>query len=335
MSHGKLREDSSCQNCGNHVEYRYCSYCGQENTETRQRFHYLFTHFIEDFVHYDGSFWTTVRTLFFEPGKVTKEYLSGKRNRWVNPVKLYIFVSFIAFFIMAIFPTKKIDQNKIYADVKTSIETSHQQLDSLRQINELSEEEYQLAKKELANKITLLNNDKVNAKELRRKIDDQAPILKPLGEKYIQLQESNMSASDKERLFKNKILSTIPKGLFIYMPLFAFVLWIFYNKKKWWYFDHGIYTLHYFSVLLLSVTFTTILSRTSDWIDIGIISFFIGCLHFILFVYLIYNFYKGANVLYTGNKYINFAKISITLLINTVIFTILLIGLLIYAFLNM
>ncbi|WP_322971943.1 hypothetical protein [Faecalibacter sp. LW9] len=49
-------------------------------------------------------------------------------------------------------------------------------MDSLRQINELSEEEYQLAKKELANKITLLNNDKMNAKELRRKIDDQAPI---------------------------------------------------------------------------------------------------------------------------------------------------------------
>lgn len=100
-------------------------------------------------------------------------------------------------------------------------------MDSLRQINELSEEEYQLAKKELANKITLLNNDKVNARELRRKIDDQAPILKPLGEKYIQLKESNMSASDKERLFKNKILSTIPKGLFIYLFICLYLLLYF------------------------------------------------------------------------------------------------------------
>lgn len=335
MSHGKLREDSSCQNCGNHVEHHYCSYCGQENTETRQPFHFLFTHFIEDFVHYDGSFWTTIRTLFFEPGKVTKEYLFGKRNRWVNPVKLYIFVSFIAFFVMAIFPTKKIDQNKIYTDVKNNVEITNQQLDSLLLIKELSEDEYQLAKKQLANKITLLSHDEINTKELRRKVEQQAPILKPLTEKYIQLQESNMSASDKERLFKNKILTAIPKGLFIYMPLFAFVLWIFYNKKKWWYFDHGIYTLHYFSVLLLSITFITILSRTSDWIDIGIISFFIGCLNFILSIYLIYIFYKGANILYTGNKYINFIKLSMALFINTIIFTILLIGLLIYAFLNM
>lgn len=64
MSHGKLREDTFCQNCGMHVEHHYCSHYGQENTENRQPFHYLFTHFIEYFVHYDGSFWTTIRQLF-------------------------------------------------------------------------------------------------------------------------------------------------------------------------------------------------------------------------------------------------------------------------------
>lgn len=335
MSHGKLREDQSCQNCGNHVEHRYCSYCGQENTETRHRFHYLFTHFIEDFVHYDGSFWTTIRHLFFKPGKVTKEYLSGKRNSSVNPVKLYIFVSFITFFILAVFPTKKNDESAITRDLKENVNLTHQKLDSLRAINKISEEDYEIAKSEVIDKVSLFEKDEINSDQLRDRVEKQAPILKPIAEKYIKLQENNMSAEEKERLFKNKILSTIPKGLFIYMPLFAFVLWVFYNKKKWWYFDHGIFTLHYFSVLLLSVTFITILSRTADWIDWGIFNFITGLSIFLIVGYLIYIFYKGANTLYRGNKYINFIKLSIVLFINTIIFTVLIVGLFLYAFLNM
>src|SRR5690606_24926283 len=62
-------------------------------------FHYLFTHFIEDLVHYDGSFWKTVKNLLFKPGVLTKEYLGGKRKKYVAPVKLYIFVSFFVFFV--------------------------------------------------------------------------------------------------------------------------------------------------------------------------------------------------------------------------------------------
>jgi len=54
--HGKLRENKRCESCGHFVESRFCPECGQENIETRQPFHYLFTISIEDFVHYDGRF---------------------------------------------------------------------------------------------------------------------------------------------------------------------------------------------------------------------------------------------------------------------------------------
>lgn len=36
------------------------------------------------------------------------------------------------------------------------------------------------------------------------------------------------------------------------MPLFSLILWLFHNKKKWFYFDHAIFTIHYFSFLLLA-----------------------------------------------------------------------------------
>ncbi|WP_185144994.1 DUF3667 domain-containing protein [Epilithonimonas vandammei] len=104
MSHGKLREEKDCLNCGHIIEEKYCPNCGQQNIKTRQQFHYLFTHFIEDFTHYDGQFWGTLKNLVFKPGKLTNTYLEGKRQKFVPPVKLYIFTSFITFFLFAVFP---------------------------------------------------------------------------------------------------------------------------------------------------------------------------------------------------------------------------------------
>ena len=120
MSHGKPREEKNCLNCGHHVEEKFCPNCGQENTEPRKPFHYLFTHFIEDFTHYDGQFWGTIKNLLFKPGKLTNTYLEGKRQQFVPPVKLYIFMSFVTFFLFAMFPPFNFNfsgENKI----KTSV----------------------------------------------------------------------------------------------------------------------------------------------------------------------------------------------------------------------
>ncbi|MGM5630438.1 DUF3667 domain-containing protein [Apibacter raozihei] len=65
---------------------------------------YLFKHFAEDLVHYDSKFWQTIKYLLFYPGKLTNDYLSGKRKSQVAPVKLYIFISFLTFFVTAILP---------------------------------------------------------------------------------------------------------------------------------------------------------------------------------------------------------------------------------------
>ncbi|MFN3020938.1 DUF3667 domain-containing protein [Chryseobacterium sp. TY3] len=74
---------------------------------------FLFTHFIEDLTHYDGQFWGTIKNLLCEPGKLTNTYLEGKRQMYVPPVKLYIFVSFLTFFVFAFFPTIDPQQKKM------------------------------------------------------------------------------------------------------------------------------------------------------------------------------------------------------------------------------
>jgi hypothetical protein len=72
----------------------------------------LFSHFFSDFIYYDGKFWKTIRYLLFRSARLSREYLDGKRKSYVNPVQLYIFISFITFFIPVVLPDLDEDSAK-------------------------------------------------------------------------------------------------------------------------------------------------------------------------------------------------------------------------------
>ena len=112
MSKKVIRKDKTCLNCRHVVENRFCPNCGQENADTRKTFHHLFIHFFEDLTHYENAFWRTIKNLVFKPASLTKEYLSGKRLSYLAPVRLYIFISFLVFFIISIFPDKEKAEKK-------------------------------------------------------------------------------------------------------------------------------------------------------------------------------------------------------------------------------
>lgn len=67
MSRLPLRKEKNCLNCGHFVKERFCPNCGQENAINRPSFHYLFTHFAGDLVHYDSGFWKTCAHCFSNP----------------------------------------------------------------------------------------------------------------------------------------------------------------------------------------------------------------------------------------------------------------------------
>jgi len=271
--HGKLRENKRCESCGHYVEGRFCPECGQENIETRQPFHYLFTISIEDFVHYDGRFWKTIQYLLFRPAQLTKVYLSGKRNHYVPPVTLYIFISFITFFVPSLLPDKN-------GNMKDSVNVN------------VTEDN---KKKALVN-INLTGDNK----------DD---------DKF----DKAVEKFNKEKL-EERLKHDFPKAIFLYMPVFAFWLWVFHNKKKWYYFDHGIFTLHYFSFILLGILLYIVLNWAFSFFDtgkIGLIKTASDFFSIAYFSYFIYYFFHSHRLIYGETKAASRLKCSLLFFINS------------------
>ena len=96
----RLAGSVHCLNCGTPLEGPFCYYCGQPDKNFMRFFPVLLREFLEDFLELDSRFTRTMKPLLFLPGKLTRDYLDGRRFRYTPPLRLYIFSSMI-FFILA------------------------------------------------------------------------------------------------------------------------------------------------------------------------------------------------------------------------------------------
>jgi|GEM_PF-2336665 len=97
MSHVPQRKEKDCLNCGTIVHGRFCHVCGQENVVPKETFWHMFTHFFYDITHFDSKFFETTKYLLFRPGFLSRQYMLGKRTRYLHPVRMYVFTSAIFF----------------------------------------------------------------------------------------------------------------------------------------------------------------------------------------------------------------------------------------------
>jgi hypothetical protein len=99
------RKEKKCLNCGADVPDKFCSHCGQANTEPKESFFHLVADFFSDITHYDSKVFVTLKDLIFKAGFLTKEYNAGRRANYLNPIRLYVFIS--AVFFLVLFASKK------------------------------------------------------------------------------------------------------------------------------------------------------------------------------------------------------------------------------------
>jgi hypothetical protein len=207
--------------------------------EIRRPFWYLIVHFIQDYLHFDTKFWKTLNNLLFHPGKLPIDYLNGKHKSNVNPISLYIFISFITFFVPAVLP-------------------------------DLSE--------------------KKPEQEIQEKVDLDGEGFNLFGK-----QITEIHGKDFEEIF----LHNIPKLIFFYLPIFAFWLWLFHHKKRWLYFDHGIFTLYLFSFILLTYTFYDIANYICIYLNIKVVD---DIFTYVMVLYSLYYFFRAHRLMYQEKR---------------------------------
>ena len=91
---------AACKNCGVTTTGNFCHQCGQAThlhvPSAREFLHEFMAHYVA----IEGKLWRSLKLLLFKPGLLSREYIEGRRVRYVEPLRLYLSFSIIFFAVM-------------------------------------------------------------------------------------------------------------------------------------------------------------------------------------------------------------------------------------------
>lgn len=337
MSHQPERKEKDCLNCGTIVLGRFCHKCGQENIQNHQNFISLTKHFVFDIFHFDGKFFDTLRYLLFKPGVVAKEYVNGKRSKYLDPIRMYLFTS--AVFFLFFFSLAKPDTS---IELEQALGQSEREALLLQLENRAGEKD-----SVYVNDVALLKD---TTRQVRRadikSLPGRVPIRVSGIRDYKSLAEydsaQNSLPADKRdnwferrtlrkvisinnkyagnvnqgvRTFLDAFLHRIPYVLFISLPFFALILKLLYiRRKNFYYSDHAVFTLYHYIFSFIILLVFVLSNSLLDWTGWEIFGWLMGVLVIVWFFYL----YKSVRSFYGQNRARTIGKFLLLIILGFV-----------------
>jgi predicted nucleic acid-binding Zn-ribbon protein len=98
----KVHKTPTCLNCGyifqSEEHNNFCPSCGQKNQKLLTLKETL-EEFVGSIFSYDSKVYQSLLPFIFKPGKLTKEFIRGRRTHYIHPIRLYLVISLLYFTI--------------------------------------------------------------------------------------------------------------------------------------------------------------------------------------------------------------------------------------------
>ena len=237
-----MKDTTTCPNCdSSNVEF-YCATCGQKAGRLDIPLRKVIGEAVKRLFAFDSRNWNTLVLLIRRPGQLTVDYLVGKRARYVAPIRLYLFISFVAFLLLSVTsdPISVQSDDDTAAPTDTtgtaSDETGHRTvLDSTRV------------------QLPIDSSDSTEISDTAS-VDTGIIWLDQLLQRII---------DDPDGSIRSAYVRRLPWVFFFAMPIFASVLRFLYRRHELYYVPHLIFTLHAYSAGFLIFTIGTGLDALS------------------------------------------------------------------------
>lgn len=246
-------EFTDCLNCGTQISDRFCSHCGQDKNDFQKTIWQILGDFAASIFDLDGKIPRSLGPLLLKPGKLTIEFLEGKRKSQINPFQLYAFFSFVFFLTAFYLPNfsetgdSKFETNIKIKGAKSASGSLKTEAPPDSSFGAQVQKVWQDALIEFGPKGLLHHYDSVQ----RSLPDNQRDgLVVGIFRKKMHAFGDRL-AKDKtvtEKLLEN-MKENIPNTLIFLLPVFALILKLLYIRKPLHYVGHLILSIHLFCFL--------------------------------------------------------------------------------------
>lgn len=260
---------SSCLNCAQPLDTSeiYCHHCGQLNSTKRLTFEDFFQEFFSGIFAYDSRLYRTLRALLFKPGKISKDYIEGKRQRYANPYKFYLSVSIIFFILWGMTFDFGGSQTNPAATGLTQKAIDRDSVNTYLVMDLLNEDLRDKPIEEVHVPQTSLDSlgfwkashKKAEVFAKYYSITENADPSSALASleyrdsfyhSWLYDKVTDAMHFDPE-IFGSYVIGKLPFIIFFFLPVFALFIWLLYVRRPYTYMEHLIFTFHNQTVLFV------------------------------------------------------------------------------------
>ena len=239
------------------------------------RFRELLTEFLSSNFNFDTRLGRTLLDLLLSPGEITKQFNAGKRVRYVRPLQLYLFVSFLYFLLLGFTSNNLINTVSSESEEAPVVDANSLGFD----IDGGG-----------ASAITMLfaNTDPYNEAEIDSLLAQlDTPDPEPW-ERHVAKQAVRAMNPIYKDQFKKEVFANLSWAMFLLLPLFAFYLWVMVRKQDPFFIDSVIFSVHFHTVvfILFGIRLLSELAFSSEMI--GILTSLLALLFMVLSVKKVY-----------------------------------------------
>src|SRR6266853_257970 len=271
-----------CENCGAPMAGPFCAQCGQAAIDYRRSFRHIIVDVLDSFLNWDSKFFATIGWLIARPWHLTNQFLAGRRVRYVHPLRLYLLVSILFFFVVNYW-AKSIhaDPSKLSAEDRADIAAELNDPDippavkaRIRGALDAKGRTQPEAQTSPSPQIAVTPQPSVIGSpppsvtspspsgDFGPLVQFDKPPADPF-EKWLEqrAKEKMGEHGSKMALFIATLFSNLPYMMLCCIPLFALVLKVLYVRRRIFYIDHLIYALHihtFFYVGIMLIVLATI-----------------------------------------------------------------------------
>lgn len=275
-------KSDSCFNCGYSLDNdeNYCPNCGQKNTDLNISLGEILKEFAGDYFTFDSKLFNTIGPLIIRPGKVPKEFIDGKRNTHIQPLRIFIFLSFITFFLWGLSFQSEQDESLDPDELVGNVNNNASFIDSLNNttpINIKLTDDSNAVDTSVSPFFTYMLDKENSPQEI---VDSLAKDNNEITKKLF-LQGLRMYQAEKGTV-KKYLMGNISLVLLLLQPIFAMLLKLFYiRRKSFFYIEHLVFSLYFHAFILL---LTILLFFLSLYVDVDILIFLLAFLSYLYFI---------------------------------------------------
>ena len=327
----QLPDHPNCLNCGAELQGQYCGICGQRARGRLISLWELLQDAFGDLFEIDSRLWRTLIPLLIRPGRLTLDYLEGKRARYMPPFRMYLVLS-VVFFVVAFFDPQD-DLSLLFEPEppptpEETAEEAEKWEEAGAEVNEVLDElagEGIITIDQAEEARDAVDDDDVNVTlyggdegGLNFQIDPETGECEFSGQDELpdwfkrRLTKERLErtceriGADEGKTLLNLVLDNIPIALIVLLPFMALVLKALYPLSRRYFVEHLLFFVHFHSFFFLILTLQILFSRFADLIHlpeaIGIL--ILVAASFYIPVYL----YKAMRLVYAQGHIFTFIK---------------------------